>query len=100
MFDPLIPQPLTLNASGVAQLLGLSEETFLKRRAELEAEHQFPRRIPGVGKWSRASVAHWINSSGLQYAPLAAGHEADTSPDLQIAISTLEGAYTSPRRAA
>ena len=64
-------EDLTVRRGQVAHMLGISELTFNKRRTALEAAG-FPRKLPGMSSWSRAAVAHWINSGGLTYAPLAA----------------------------
>lgn len=54
---------MTCTAGQVAQLLGLSETTFDRRRPELLAAG-FPDRLPGVGKWSRPAVIAWITRNG------------------------------------
>jgi hypothetical protein len=61
------PQPLTVDAHGVAVMLGLAfEQAFLTRRRRLE-KHGFPRPLPMTPlRWSRAAVETWIRDSGFR----------------------------------
>lgn len=53
------PRCLTLDAAGVATLLGRPTEWFYRNREALEAEG-FPRRLPVVRLWERAAVEAWL----------------------------------------
>jgi predicted DNA-binding transcriptional regulator AlpA len=43
----------------VATTLGMSKDSFFRRRADLEA-HGFPRRDPLTNLWLKADVDAWI----------------------------------------
>jgi hypothetical protein len=61
-------QPETLNAAGVAGLLGLREDYFRSIRRKLEAGG-FPPKLPGINKWSRFAVRQWIRTNGATHRP-------------------------------
>lgn len=54
---------LTISRGQVAELLGISEPTFDKRRRALEG-FGFPQKLPGMKTWSRPAVVAWIASNG------------------------------------
>lgn len=54
-----MPSPLTLDAAGVAALLGRPTEWFYRHREALEAAG-FPKRLPVVRLWERAAVEAWL----------------------------------------
>jgi hypothetical protein len=56
-------QPHTLTLPDLLHELQLTEITFRRRRAAMEAAG-FPRMLPGLGnRWSRRAVLAWINQS-------------------------------------
>ncbi len=61
--------PMTLDADGVAGLLGLTRRYFFDIRRRLEDEHGFPTAIPGLQKWSRPAVRRWIATNGRTFLP-------------------------------
>ncbi len=93
MFDPIsIPRNLTWTAGQVAQALGISEEGFRKKRAELEQSFGFPGKLPGFNKWSQWAVIDWINSNGNTYRPQAPAIPGD-DPEIEQLVSDLEADY-------
>jgi len=55
------PESPTVDAHGVAAMLSISKDDFLRRRPRLTRVHGFPRVLPGLGRvWSRAAVLAWI----------------------------------------
>lgn len=88
------PQPgeLVLDAAGVAALIGLpSEDAFYRRRPALEAEG-FPKKLPGLPRWSRACVLRWIETNGATYQP-AAPVAADPLAYTGALLPSLEKVY-------
>lgn len=83
-FPPSV-QPQVLAAGQVAQLLGVSEPTFRKRRLTLEERHGFPPKLPGFNTWSRAAVMRWISTNGRPDAP--------AEPEASAEAAELERAY-------
>lgn len=61
-------QPETLNAAGVAELLGIGEDYFRSIRKKLE-DNGFPRKLPGLSKWSKPAVRRWIRTNGETFLP-------------------------------
>ena len=61
--DDLTFDPTSLYGSRawVARRLGMSVDTFNKKRLDLEAEG-FPRQDELLGKWAKADVDDWIRS--------------------------------------
>jgi hypothetical protein len=83
-----------LVAGQVAVLLGCTEETFLKKRTELEDKFGFPHKVPCFNKWPRAAVMHWIDTCGGTYAGLAGTIPGD-DPEIDAAVAELERHYVS-----
>lgn len=54
---------MVCTAGQVAQLLGMSERSFDRKRGEL-AKAGFPGKLPGTNGWSRPAVVAWIRSNG------------------------------------
>lgn len=75
------PSPV-LTLAQLLQLLQISEATFNRRRAAMEAAG-FPHRIPGLGRWSRAAVIAWIDRPDA----LAAGNDNPGQPLDPIAMA-------------
>lgn len=80
----------TLTRGQVCDLLDMSEPTLAKRLPELQ-RLGFPGKIPGLNRWSRASVLHWINTSGGTYP--GAAIEPVTITLVDDARSQLEREY-------
>lgn len=59
-----------ITASEVAEILEYANrDAFLRRRAELEEDHDFPPPAPLQSrplKWRRDAVEHWKTQAGLQ----------------------------------
>ncbi len=65
------PAPLTVDARGVAMLLGLEfEQAFNNRRPRLQ-KHGFPRPLPGIVplRWSIHAVEAWVRDARAGGAP-------------------------------
>lgn len=71
---------LTWSKADVCHALGIAEGTFDKHRRRLEAEHGFPRKLPGFGLWSIAAVTDWVRRNAGTYDPVPA--VAAPSPSL------------------
>ena len=57
---PHTDNPPWMTAKDVADLLGWSRPTFLRRRTRLEAEG-FPTMLPGrFGRWDRDAIERWF----------------------------------------
>lgn len=52
-----------LTLSELCAILAISEATFHRRRPAMERAG-FPRRLPGLARWSRRAVLRWIEASG------------------------------------
>lgn len=60
-----------LKGEQVAGLLGFrTRATFDAKRPALEAAG-FPRKLPGLNRWSRACVLRWIETNGETHLPEA-----------------------------
>jgi hypothetical protein len=96
-----IPSPvrLTWPASSVAHALGISEATFRLKRAELEAKHGFPCKLPGFNAWSQWAVVHWINSNGGTYGAASAPVIPNDDPEIDRIVGGLESEYGAPASA-
>lgn len=83
---------LTLSIGQVARLLGMTDYTFRQKRAELEALG-FPKKLPGLKKWSRPAILIWFRTNGGQLAT----PEIDLPLGQEIAAARdeLEGEYAS-----
>lgn len=81
---------LTLVIGQVAQMLGMSEPTFRKKRAELEALG-FPRHLPGLKVYSRPAVERWFRTNGDQLATPAI--EPTITVEINAAQAELETEY-------
>ncbi|WP_373237829.1 hypothetical protein [Cohaesibacter celericrescens] len=57
------PHSMTLNRQQLVSLLDVKESAFDHARAKLEDNH-FPKRLPGILRWSRPAVIAWIKASG------------------------------------
>lgn len=60
--------PVFLTTAQVAELLGLSDAGFLRRRDHLEVDNGFPQPMPTSRRplrWRRDQVIHWIEGQGL-----------------------------------
>lgn len=53
------PTSMTISPARLAELLGLSEEKFLRQRRKLEKSEGLPRNLPG-GNYYLPSVAGWM----------------------------------------
>lgn len=58
-----------ITAEEVAERLQISERTFRKKRRQLEAQHNFPPKMPGCNGWSEPAVTRWIETNGTAYLP-------------------------------
>ncbi|SFP12268.1 hypothetical protein SAMN04488056_12310 [Cohaesibacter marisflavi] len=54
---------MTLSRQQLVSLLGMTESGFSRAQARLE-EHDFPKRLPGLSKWSKPAVVAWIKANG------------------------------------
>nr|WP_321457256.1 hypothetical protein [uncultured Cohaesibacter sp.] len=54
---------MTLNRQQLSEVLGVTESGFSRAQASLE-ENFFPKRLPGMNRWSRPAVVAWIKASG------------------------------------
>jgi predicted DNA-binding transcriptional regulator AlpA len=59
-----MPEPISLTATAVAQLLGITVETFYRRVTGLKRDHGFPPPLPGGRRYSAAAVRAWIDRGG------------------------------------
>lgn len=75
-----------ITSGEVAELLEYdSTNAFLRRRRELEEEHDFPPPVPLLRrglKWRRSAVEHWKSRQG--HAP----GEEDSIPALQRGVAS------------
>lgn len=61
-----------LTSAGVAELLEIPKQRFLKKRAELEEFHQFPTPMPHAQRpmlWRRDEVLAWVRRNGNPVTP-------------------------------
>ena len=56
---------MTLNRQQIVSLLDVTESGFDRARPKLE-EANFPRKLPGMNRWSKPAVIAWIKASGNQ----------------------------------
>lgn len=91
------PRRMTWAIGQVALVLGMSAETFAKKRARLEAEHGFPCKLPGLNAWSEPAVLHWIRTNGGTYRP---GKQTipNDDPEFSGLVAELEADYTGNRQ--
>lgn len=63
-----IPEPIFVDATAVAQMLGLPDaDAFLRRRIQLEDAHGFPLSLPHWRrplKYRREDVQAWLDRQG------------------------------------
>ena len=85
---------LTLDADGVAALLGWTKDHFFARRRALEAEHGFPPALPGMQKWSRPAIRRWIATNGRTFLPadLEIVRTGSAAPEISIVSDFDRGA--------
>lgn len=72
-------EDFTLSIGEVAVMNHMSEPTFRKRRAMLEALG-FPQKLPGSLRYSRPAVERWFRTNGGQ----AAAPEIEPSIDIAV----------------
>ncbi|WP_321337940.1 hypothetical protein [Breoghania sp.] len=53
----------TYTRTQLCEALGVGESNFDRRRQQLE-NADFPKRLPGLARWSRAAVDAWIAANG------------------------------------
>lgn len=64
MSDPRreTPRCETVDTKGLCAMLGRSTDWFYRNRRSLEAEHGFPKPLPGLGyAWSKVEVRRWLH---------------------------------------
>lgn len=88
---------MTCTAGQVAQLLGMSEDTFARRMRQ-KLLIGFPAKLPGVNKWSRPAVVAWISSNGETSVAQPRGVDRG-SDDIAAVASDLEAEYGRGRAA-
>lgn len=54
---------ITYDRAALCAALGISERVFDNARKKLEAEG-FPKRLPGLARWSRAAIDAWVAANG------------------------------------
>lgn len=69
LLDMNLDGSMTCTKGQVSQLLGITDRTFDRIRANLK---NFPSKIPGLERWSRPAVVAWIRSNGETASPGAA----------------------------
>ena len=88
--------PIFVNASDVAQMLGLtSASSFLGRRAHLEETLGFPTPVPWSKRpmmWRRESVQRWVDALGE--VPAAALDLVPDQPDAARRVVMIHQART------
>ena len=87
----------TVDAVELAEWLGYSGPVgFQNASRKLILEHGFPRKLPGVRRWSRAAVLQWIERQGgaERAAARAVTPLLDpTDDDIELARKDLERLY-------
>ena len=83
---------LTWPLATVAHALGLSVDTFSKKRRQLEELHGFPRKLPGINSWSIPAVKHWVATNGGTYLQSQPAIPND-DPEIGAIVSELELEY-------
>lgn len=81
---------LTWSKASVAHALGISEATFDKKRHELETEHGFPAKLPGLNLWSIAAVRIWVRTNGRAEQALVIPND---DPEISAVVGMLEREY-------
>lgn len=81
---------LTWPKASVAHALGISEGTFDKKRRELETEHGFPARLPGLNLWSIPAVRAWVRCNGRPASTLEISND---DPEITLIVEALEHEY-------
>jgi hypothetical protein len=87
-----LPLRMTWSTSHVCHALGVTQETFAKKRKELEAAG-FPRKLPGINAYSIAAVKDWITTSAGQYSGAARLAIPAADAEIDAIVAELEGAY-------
>lgn len=92
---------LTVDAKGVALLLGLEfEHQFLTRRARLE-KRGFPRPLPMTPlRWPIVAIEDWVRDSGRARQPRQAVAAVDAPQRNALVLAFENGARFSDGRAA
>lgn len=91
------PQRMTWPIGHVALVLGMSTETFARKRARLEAEHGFPTKLPGLNSWSAPAIIHWLRTNGGTYGA-GAPTISDDDPYILSIAAELEADYAGARQ--
>ena len=83
----------------VADALRITPQQFEARRGRLQADHGFPRHLPGIGRrWSRRNVIEWIDRQTTREPdPAAAGALPQGEP---MTIDSLSNRYANYGREA
>lgn len=84
------PAPIALTATQVAQLLGITVETFYRRVTALKRDHGFPPPLPGSRRYSAAAVRAWVDRGGTPPPPPA--------PELEGEVAACEARLLSRAR--
>lgn len=85
--------PKTYTRAQLCEALGLGESNFDRVRGKMEGAG-FPKRLPGLARWSRACIDAWIAANGdrdLMYDILV-GPEPGTTAPIE-ASSTIQQRY-------
>lgn len=77
----------TVSADQLAQWLGYANAAgFQNASRKLIAQHGFPRKLPGVRRWSRDAVLQWIARQG----GVDPAHAISGAPVLEVDDTLLE----------